>query len=52
MDAAAITLARDSNIPILVFDIHAPGSFGKVIAGLADYIERVSATTRIRRAPA
>lgn len=33
MDAAAITLARDSNIPILVFDIHAPGSFGKVIAG-------------------
>jgi len=33
MDAAAITLARDSNIPILVFDIHSQGSFGKVIAG-------------------
>ncbi|MBM3505534.1 MAG: UMP kinase [Alphaproteobacteria bacterium] len=33
MDAAAITLARDSNIPIVVFSIKEPGSFARVLAG-------------------
>jgi len=33
MDAAAISLARENNIPILVFSIHQSGSFAKVICG-------------------
>lgn len=33
MDAAAITLARDSDIPILVLNIHKPGAFAEVIGG-------------------
>ncbi|MGQ9371408.1 UMP kinase [Azospirillum sp. A39] len=33
MDASAISLARESRIPILVFSIHTPGSFAEVMAG-------------------
>jgi uridylate kinase len=33
MDASAITLARENNIPILVFSIGAPGGLGAVLAG-------------------
>lgn len=33
MDAAAVSLARESRIPILVFSIQEPGAFGEVIAG-------------------
>ena len=33
MYAAAITLARDNNIPILVFSIHQPGAFAAVVGG-------------------
>ena len=33
MDAAAISLARENNIPILVFSIHQAGSFARVICG-------------------
>lgn len=33
MDASAISLARESNIPILVFSIHDSGSFARVICG-------------------
>jgi uridylate kinase len=33
MDAAAITLARDSNIPIVVFSMKEQGSFARVVAG-------------------
>ena len=33
MDAAAISLARENNLPILVFNIHAPGSFAQVMRG-------------------
>lgn len=33
MDAAAIALARDNNVPILVFSIHTPGAFANVMAG-------------------
>jgi uridylate kinase len=31
MDAAAISLARENNLPIIVFNIHAPGAFDAVI---------------------
>lgn len=31
MDAAAITLARENNLPIVVFSMHNPGSFADVI---------------------
>jgi uridylate kinase len=33
MDAAAISLARDNALPILVFNIHAPGAFAAVMRG-------------------
>ncbi|MBL4864501.1 MAG: UMP kinase [Rhodobiaceae bacterium] len=33
MDAAAISLARENNIPILVFSIHNPGGFVDVLKG-------------------
>ncbi|MBM3555115.1 MAG: UMP kinase [Alphaproteobacteria bacterium] len=34
MDASAIALARDSDIPILVFSIHNKGAFARVISGV------------------
>jgi uridylate kinase len=33
MDASAISLARENRIPIIVFDIHKPGSFASTMAG-------------------
>jgi len=33
MDASAISLARESNIPILVFSVHASGAFARVLRG-------------------
>ena len=33
MDASAISLARENRIPIIVFDIHKPGSFADTMAG-------------------
>jgi len=33
MDAAAISLARENTLPIVVFNIHAPGAFAAVIRG-------------------
>jgi len=46
MDAAAISLARENRIPILVFSIHNPGGFADVVSGRGRYTmiseERVS----------
>ena len=33
MDASAISLARENKIPILVFSLHNPGGFARVLAG-------------------
>jgi uridylate kinase len=33
MDAAAISLARENALPIVVFNIHAPGAFAAVMRG-------------------
>jgi uridylate kinase len=33
MDAAAISLARENHLPIVVFNIHEPGSFTAVMKG-------------------
>ncbi len=33
MDASAISLARENGIPIVVFSIHDPGAFVKVLGG-------------------
>ena len=33
MDASAISLARENNLPIIVFNIHAPGAFAQVMRG-------------------
>lgn len=36
MDASAVTLMRDNKIPIIVFSIHAKGSFDAVLSGGTD----------------
>jgi uridylate kinase len=33
MDAAAVALCRDNDIPIVVFNIRQPGNLAKVLAG-------------------
>ena len=33
MDASAISLARENDIPIVVFSIHTPGEFARVVCG-------------------
>jgi uridylate kinase len=33
MDAAAISVSRENGLPILVFNIHAPGAFQQVMRG-------------------
>ena len=33
MDASAIALARDNKVPILVFSLHNPGTFAKIVIG-------------------
>jgi uridylate kinase len=37
MDHAAISLARENNIPILVFSIYEPGAFAQVLCGKGRY---------------
>jgi uridylate kinase len=37
MDAAAISLARENGIPIVVFSIHNPGGFARVIGGNGNF---------------
>ena len=44
MDAAAISLARENGLPIIVFNMHAPGSFAAVLRGEGLF-------TRITEAP-
>ena len=33
MDASAIALARDNNLPLIVFSLHSPGGFAEVLSG-------------------
>ena len=33
MDATAFSLSRDNNLPIIVFDINAPGGLLRIVAG-------------------
>lgn len=37
MDASAITLSRDANIPILVFSLYEPGAFADVVQGRGQF---------------
>jgi len=39
MDAAAVSLARENNIPILVFSIHNPGGFVEVLKGAGKFTQ-------------
>jgi uridylate kinase len=48
MDAAAISLARENSLPIIVFNIHEPGSFTAVMKGEG----RFTTVTEQERAPA
>jgi uridylate kinase len=34
MDAAAVALARDNRIPVIVFSIHQPGAFVDILKGI------------------
>ena len=37
MDAAAISLARENNVPVIVFSIHEKGAFSNVVSGNGDF---------------
>ena len=37
MDASAIALARDNNLPIIVFSLDEPGGFKGILAGKGTY---------------
>ena len=37
MDATAIALCRENDLPIMVFNLHEPGAFAKVLAGQGRY---------------
>jgi uridylate kinase len=37
MDASAISLTRESKIPVIVFSIHEPGTFAEVVCGKGTY---------------
>jgi len=37
MDASAISLSRENNLPIIVFNIHAPGAFAAVMRGQGNF---------------
>ena len=37
MDTSAIALARENNLPILVFSIHTPGAFAEIVHGGGTY---------------
>jgi uridylate kinase len=43
MDAAAISVARENGLPIVVFNIHAPGSFAQVLRGEGAFTRIVEA---------
>ncbi|HYZ64588.1 MAG TPA: UMP kinase [Acetobacteraceae bacterium] len=43
MDAAAISVARENGLPIIVFDIHAPGSFAAVMRGEGRFTKIIEA---------
>ena len=44
MDAAAISLARENRLPIIVFNIHAPGAFAAVMRGEGRFTRIVEPT--------
>ncbi len=44
MDAAAISLARENKLPIVVFNIHAPGAFAAVVRGEGRFTRIVERT--------
>ncbi len=37
MDAAAVSLARENNVPVIVFSIHQKGAFSNVVSGNGDF---------------
>ena len=37
MDSSAISLARENNVPILVFSIHNPGALAAVVTGAGKF---------------
>jgi uridylate kinase len=47
MDAAAISLARENRIPILVFSIDTDGAFGDILQGRGRFTE-ISGQEEIR----
>ena len=44
MDAAAISLSRENGLPIIVFNIHAPGAFAQVMRGEGRFTRIVEPT--------
>ncbi len=52
MDAAAISLARENKIPIIVFSIHKPGNFARVMLGEGMHTVIGDRPTPLKRAAA
>ena len=48
MDAAAISLARENGLPIIVFNIHAPGAFARVLKGEGRFTRIVEPPESVR----
>ncbi len=46
MDASAISLARENHLPILVFNIHAPGAFAQVMRGEGKFTKITEQSSR------
>ena len=44
MDAAAISLARENKLPIVVFNMHAPGAFATVVRGEGRFTRVIEAS--------
>ena len=50
MDAAAISLARENRLPIIVFNIHAPGAFAQVMRGQGCFTTIIEAAETVTSA--
>lgn len=48
MDAAAVSLARENSLPIVVFNIHAPGAFATAMRGKGRFTRIVEKSTEAK----
>jgi len=51
MDAAAISLARENHIPVIIFSIKRPGAFAELMQGRGEYTLTLNAACRVLLMP-